>query len=89
LKIDRSFINEMLQRPDAQAIVRMMTQLASTLGMRTVAEGVETQAQLAAVAAAGCDEVQGYLVSRPRSLQALGELRQAWPQVEAPLLAPH
>jgi EAL domain-containing protein (putative c-di-GMP-specific phosphodiesterase class I) len=57
--------------------------------MRTVAEGVETQAQLAAVAAAGCDEVQGYLVSRPRSLQALGELRQAWPQVEAPLLAPH
>ncbi|MDP2006061.1 MAG: EAL domain-containing protein [Rubrivivax sp.] len=84
LKIDRAFINEMLQRDDAQAIVRMMTQLAGTLGMRTVAEGVETEAQLSAVAAAGCDEVQGFLVSRPCTLAELVELRRNWQQKAAP-----
>ena len=78
LKIDRAFIDEMLQREDARTIVHMMTQLATNLGMRTVAEGVETQAQLAAVAAAGCDEVQGYVVSQPLTLEALVELRNGW-----------
>ena len=81
LKIDRTFINEMLQRDDSQAIVRMMTQLAGTLGMRTVAEGVETEAQLSAVAAAGCDEVQGFLVSRPCTLTQLQAMREHWQQV--------
>ena len=74
----RAFIDEMLQREDARTIVHMMTQLATNLGMRTVAEGVETQAQLAAVAAAGCDEVQGYVVSQPLTLEALVELRNGW-----------
>jgi len=84
LKIDRAFVDEMLKREDAQAIVRMMTQLAGTLGMHTVAEGVETEAQLAAVAAAGCDEVQGYLVSRPCTLAQLVEMRRDWRRTARP-----
>ncbi|WP_197026551.1 putative bifunctional diguanylate cyclase/phosphodiesterase [Hylemonella gracilis] len=70
LKIDRSFVTEMLSREESRAIVRMIAELATTLGMRTVAEGVETVEQMQAVRAAGCDEVQGYLVSRPLPLAA-------------------
>lgn len=65
LKIDRSFITELLTREDAQAIVRMITELAITLGKRTVCEGVETAEQLDAICATGCNEVQGYLISAP------------------------
>jgi EAL domain-containing protein (putative c-di-GMP-specific phosphodiesterase class I) len=68
LKIDRSFVTELLSREQSRAIVRMIAELAATLGMRTVAEGVETVEQMQAVRAAGCDEVQGYLVSRPLPL---------------------
>ncbi|QBK05912.1 EAL domain-containing protein [Hylemonella gracilis] len=68
LKIDRSFVTELLSREQSRAIVRMIAELAATLGMRTVAEGVETAEQMQAVRAAGCDEVQGYLVSRPKPL---------------------
>jgi diguanylate cyclase (GGDEF)-like protein/PAS domain S-box-containing protein len=63
LKIDRSFVMELMQSKDARAIVLMISQLAARLGMHTVAEGIETQPQLAAVAQAGCDEIQGHLVS--------------------------
>jgi diguanylate cyclase (GGDEF)-like protein/PAS domain S-box-containing protein len=83
LKIDRDFVNEVLLNKDARAIVRMIAQLASTLGMRTVCEGVETAQQLAVVAKAGCDEVQGYLVSAPKPLHELRAFRAAW-QPHAP-----
>ncbi len=83
LKIDRAFVNEVLLQKDARAIVRMIAQLATTLGMRTVCEGVETAQQLAVVAKAGCDEVQGYLVSPPRPLIELQKFRSAW-QPHAP-----
>ena len=66
--IDRAFVNEVLLRKDARAIVQMIAQLAATLGMRTVCEGVESAQQLAVVAKAGCHEVQGYLVSPPKPL---------------------
>jgi len=85
LKIDRAFVNEVLLRPDAKAIVTMITQLADTLGMRTIAEGVETAQQLAAVSQAGCQEVQGYLVSKPRPLDEFLTLRRNWSR--PPLLA--
>jgi EAL domain-containing protein (putative c-di-GMP-specific phosphodiesterase class I) len=62
--------------------------LARTLGMRTVCEGVETAQQLAAVSEAGCDEIQGYLVSRPRPLEDFVQLLANWhpqpPQPHAP-----
>ena len=63
LKIDRAFVNELMNSIDTRAIVQMISQLALTLNMRTVAEGVETPAQLSAVSSVGCDEIQGWLVS--------------------------
>ncbi len=68
LKIDQAFVAELLSRDNSRAIVRMIAELAATLGMRTVTEGIETLEQMQAVRAAGCDEIQGYLVSRPRPL---------------------
>jgi diguanylate cyclase (GGDEF)-like protein/PAS domain S-box-containing protein len=63
LKIDRAFVNELMSSIDTRAIVQMISQLALALNMRTVAEGVESAAQLSAVASVGCDEIQGWLVS--------------------------
>ncbi len=63
LKIDRAFVNELMNSIDTRAIVQMISQLALTLNMRTVAEGVETAAQLSVVSSVGCDEIQGWLVS--------------------------
>jgi len=65
IKIDQSFISELGQREDSVAIVRAATGLAKALGMEAVAEGIETEEQLAHVAAEGCSEAQGYLISRP------------------------
>jgi EAL domain-containing protein (putative c-di-GMP-specific phosphodiesterase class I) len=63
LKIDRAFVNELMTSIDTRAIVQMISQLALTLNMRTVAEGVESASQLSVVSSVGCDEVQGWLVS--------------------------
>ena len=65
IKIDRSFVSEMATRDDCAAIVNSIVSLASKLGMRTVAEGVETEEQLKLVRDAGCTAVQGYLLARP------------------------
>jgi EAL domain-containing protein (putative c-di-GMP-specific phosphodiesterase class I) len=66
LKIDRSYIRDMSNRPDSLAIVRAILGLGRSLNMVTTAEGVETEAQLARLQEEGCDEVQGYLFSEPR-----------------------
>jgi diguanylate cyclase (GGDEF)-like protein len=71
VKIDRSFVGQMQERPEACAIVEATIELAHRLGLIAVAEGVETTDQLDALAAAGCDQVQGYLVARPMALPAL------------------
>jgi diguanylate cyclase (GGDEF)-like protein len=65
IKIDRSFIEQLLTRPGASAIVRAITDLARALGMETTAEGVEESDQLAELRRHGCSSVQGYLFSRP------------------------
>ncbi|MCT0207888.1 EAL domain-containing protein [Synechococcus sp. CS-1332] len=65
LKIDQSFIRELVTSEDDRAIVVTIINLARSMGMRTIAEGVETPEQLALLRALGCDEVQGYLLSRP------------------------
>ncbi|MCU0754457.1 MAG: EAL domain-containing protein [Xanthomonadales bacterium] len=65
LKIDQSFIRELPTDPDDQAIVTAIIQMAHSLGVRTLAEGVETAAQLAFLHAQGCDGVQGHFYSRP------------------------
>ncbi|HXH15602.1 MAG TPA: EAL domain-containing protein [Sphingomonas sp.] len=65
LKIDRSFITDLEQSPALVAIVQTVIELAAKLGMRTVAEGVETQAQLDQLRRTRCDAVQGFLLARP------------------------
>jgi diguanylate cyclase (GGDEF)-like protein len=71
VKIDRSFVSEMNVRPDCAAIVSSIINLGQNLDMTTVAEGVETELQLAMLRVAGCSEAQGYLFSRPRPLSEL------------------
>jgi diguanylate cyclase (GGDEF)-like protein len=65
LKIDRSFVQDVDQEEDARAIVRAVIHLAHALGMRVVAEGVETAAQQTILLHMGCDELQGYLYAKP------------------------
>ncbi len=65
IKIDRSFIEQLLTRHGSSAIVRAITDLARSLGMETTAEGVEDAEQLAELRRHGCSSVQGYLFSRP------------------------
>ena len=65
IKIDRSFIIELLSEEDASAVVKAITDLAAALDMETTAEGVEEPEQVEALRAFGCTTVQGYLFSRP------------------------
>ena len=65
LKIDRGFVTDLESSRDAQAIVDAVVQLAHALGLKVVAEGVETQGQRNVLLALGCDELQGYLFARP------------------------
>jgi diguanylate cyclase (GGDEF)-like protein/PAS domain S-box-containing protein len=65
IKIDRSFVSQMLHGGDDAVIVRSIVDLGHNLGLAVVAEGVEDQLTLAALAALGCDQAQGYLISRP------------------------
>ncbi|WP_422830645.1 putative bifunctional diguanylate cyclase/phosphodiesterase [Variovorax sp. HJSM1_2] len=74
LKIDRQFVSDMLEDSSAREIVKVIVELAHRLGLRCIAEGIETRAQLAALRAMGCDEGQGYLLARPMDPQALAFL---------------
>jgi EAL domain-containing protein (putative c-di-GMP-specific phosphodiesterase class I) len=65
LKIDRSFIKDIPGAPKDTAITKTIIALGRRLGLRVVAEGVETKEQLAFLASRKCNEVQGYLLSKP------------------------
>jgi diguanylate cyclase (GGDEF)-like protein/PAS domain S-box-containing protein len=65
LKIDRSFVRDIGRGACDRAIVEAIIRMAASLGMRTVAEGVETQEQLAFLRERGCNAMQGYLLARP------------------------
>jgi len=71
LKIDRSFVMEMLSNENDAVIVRSTIELAHNLGLHIVAEGVESQDMLDALKTMGCDYAQGYHISRPVSADAL------------------
>jgi EAL domain-containing protein (putative c-di-GMP-specific phosphodiesterase class I) len=74
LKIDIAFIREVTTNPQDAAITRTIIELAHSLSLQVVAEGVETQAQLAFLKDAGCDQIQGYLFSRPLPAATLERL---------------
>ena len=65
IKIDRSFVKDLAAKPDGDAIIRAIAGLGKSLGMTTVAEGVETHDQMQRIRAEGCTDVQGYLISKP------------------------
>ena len=65
LKIDQSFVHRMLEEPTDLAIVRAIVGLGHTLGLQVVAEGVEQPLEASMLKAAGCDELQGYLIAKP------------------------
>jgi diguanylate cyclase (GGDEF)-like protein len=74
LKIDRSFINDMLADPDAAIMVRSVVDLAESLGLTVVAEGIERAEQLTALRALGCDLAQGYHLGVPMPTDAFSAL---------------
>jgi diguanylate cyclase (GGDEF)-like protein/PAS domain S-box-containing protein len=79
LKIDRSFVRDIVNDASDAAIVAAIISLAHSLGLSVVAEGVEQQDQLIYLASCGCDIVQGYMVSPPMRAEALTSLLQARP----------
>jgi EAL domain-containing protein (putative c-di-GMP-specific phosphodiesterase class I) len=78
IKIDRSFIIGLGTANDSRVIVGAVIDLAHSLGMTTVAEGVETAAQLAALQETDCNKVQGYLFSRPVPAAAVPAVIEGW-----------
>ena len=76
VKIDKSFVQDILHDPDDVAIIEAVIRMGQTLGLRVVAEGVENEAQLAFLRSRGCMEMQGYFLGRPMPADKL----QAWLQ---------
>jgi len=76
LKIDREFIRELPHDKDDGVIVHAMIALAEKLGLKVVAEGVETEQQLDFLKAAGCSTAQGYFLQRPGSVDELSTVLQ-------------
>ena len=71
LKIDRTFVQNMEQQEEGARLVDLVIPLGQRLSMQVLAEGVETEAQLSRLGELGCDEVQGYLISKPLVLDDL------------------
>jgi diguanylate cyclase (GGDEF)-like protein len=74
VKFDRSFTADVASDQDAATLIKLMNNLAHALGLETVAEGIETAAQLNAVRRLGCDHVQGFHLARPAPASAVTEL---------------
>jgi diguanylate cyclase (GGDEF)-like protein/PAS domain S-box-containing protein len=81
LKIDRSFVGMMLENPANREVIRTVISLARNLGLKVVAEGIETEAQREALNYLGCDFGQGYLFAKPMPAE---ELRSWFTQIHSP-----
>ena len=68
IKLDQSFFSEAEASPQDRAIIRAVLALGKSLGIPVLAEGIETQSQLALLTEEGCDEAQGFLFGRPAAL---------------------
>ena len=84
LKVDRSFVERFEQDPRAEAITRAILGLARNLGLRTVAEGVETEAQARMLARHGCDFAQGWHYARAMPIDELVEFLESYPARRQP-----
>jgi diguanylate cyclase (GGDEF)-like protein/PAS domain S-box-containing protein len=92
LKIDKSFVSELADNPDDQAIAMAVISLGHKLNLRVIAEGVETEQQRAFLRANDCDEMQGYLFSKPVEADAIVDMLEAYAlelELAERLPAPH
>jgi len=78
LKVDRTFVSDIGVSENAGALVKAIVSMASALGLKTVAEGVELDTQLGYLHANGCDEVQGYLLAKPMPAADLEDWFDNW-----------
>jgi diguanylate cyclase (GGDEF)-like protein/PAS domain S-box-containing protein len=78
LKIDQSFVRDLLEEPNARAIARAIIQMGDSLGLEVIAEGVETADQRALLAEQGCHAFQGWLYGRPMPLADFEALARGW-----------
>ena len=83
LKIDRSFVMNLITQPDDEIIVRSTIELAHNMGLTVTAEGVETEAVLQRLAELGCDLAQGYFICRPLGVAELETWLQTSPWARA------
>ena len=88
IKIDRSFVRDLPQDSEDQAIAQAIISMGKALGMTVVAEGVENAEQEAFLRAHGCDEMQGFLISKPLPAQQMAELLRPVLLPVAPPLQP-
>ncbi|NEJ25387.1 EAL domain-containing protein [Rhizobium leguminosarum] len=80
IKIDKSFVNDIVHNKEAHAIMHAIILLGDALGMRVTVEGVETAAQLALLECEECDEIQGYHISPPRPARDVADLLSLSPK---------
>ena len=87
IKVDLSFVTQMMSNAGCRAIVEIIIDLARKLGLKSVAEGVEDAAALKALIAMGCDTAQGYYISRPIAAELMpefvGNYEAAWGKTAA------
>jgi EAL domain-containing protein (putative c-di-GMP-specific phosphodiesterase class I) len=88
LKIDRRFVTDLLGNAVDEAVVRNVIHLARDLGMTSLAEGVETPEVWARLAELGCDEIQGYVLTRPLPPDQLLDWVTSW-QAGTPSVSQH
>ncbi len=85
LKIDGSFVREIISNAGDAAIVRAIISMANSLGLKVVAEGVETEAQMSFLAANNCDEIQGFFLSQPLPVEECTEWLRSKAKLSHPL----
>jgi EAL domain-containing protein (putative c-di-GMP-specific phosphodiesterase class I) len=88
IKIDRSFVRDLAEDPEDQAIAQAIISMGKALGMTVVAEGVETVEQQKFLREHGCDEMQGFIVSKPVPPRDLAELLRMPAETASPPLQP-
>ncbi|MDO8932654.1 MAG: EAL domain-containing protein [Rhodocyclaceae bacterium] len=83
IKIDKAFVADIISNPGDAAIARAVVGMAHSLGLSVIAEGVETEGQLGYLRGLGCEEIQGYLFSRPLPEQEFSALMQSGRGIES------